>query len=147
MKDHEHSVVIKKVDKPTSTQLSLSLEFEGDHVLREEKRAAQRISENVKIPGFRSGKVPLDLMRTKYKEQIRKEMVSRLLERGLNEALEEIKLVPINEPEVSFEDGPALDGKPFGFIAKFEIQPEIELRHYKNIPLKAVKAEVTDEEN
>lgn len=146
MKDHDHSVIIKKVDKVSPTQVVLSLEFEGEHVRKEEERTARKVGRQAAIAGFRPGKAPLQMVRAKYKTQIEKDMLSTLLERGLVEALEETKLVPINQPRVRFEEAPELTGKPFGFEARFEVEPEVELKEYKGIPVKATHATVSDDE-
>ena len=98
-----------------------------------------------RIPGFRPGKAPLKMVRERYKDEIQKDVVSHLLESGLAEAIEKTKLMPVNRPRIALKESPA-DGKPFEFEAEFEVQPEIELRSYKGVPLKSATPATTDEE-
>jgi trigger factor len=141
---HGHDVKVKKVDRLSSTRVRLTVELPGETVQSHEEATTRRYSLAARIPGFRPGKAPLKLIKNRYKDEIRKEVLSHLLQSGLAEALEETKLMPVNQPRVQFKEVEFGDGKPIQFEVEFEVQPEIELRNYKDIPVKVVDEPVTD---
>lgn len=97
---------------------SPAIEAETDRIVDEYRRQA-------KLPGFRKGKVPRDLVRKKYKEGIEKEVVERLVPRYWRQAEAESELHPLMAPtidEVDFQPGSGLT-----FVASVETRPQIEL--------------------
>jgi len=143
---HEHDTNVKRVDRLSSTKVRLVVELSGQTLRNHEQSAAQRYSAHAKIPGFRPGKAPIQLIQERFKDEIRRDVVSHLLEAALGEAVEKTKLFPVNQPQIHFSDISFEGEKPFEFQAEFEIQPEIELRNYKGIPLRAPALTVTEEE-
>lgn len=145
MQDHHHDDLnVKKVDKLSPTRVRLTVEFGADAITRHEASVVNRYTQAAKIPGFRPGKAPVNLIKQKFKEEILRDIVSHLLEAGLSEAIQKSKLNPVSQPQVKV--GEVQVGKPFGFEAEFDVQPEIELKNYKNIPLVRKPIEITDEE-
>lgn len=139
-----HDLNIKKIDRLSSTQVRLTVELSDETVKAHEKMTANNYLKVAKIPGFRPGKAPLQMVKERYKSEIQKDVISHLLESGLAEAIEKAKLVPVNRPRIQLEDFQA--GKPLEFHAEFEVQPEIEVRKYKGVPLKETKVEATEDE-
>lgn len=142
--DHHHDLNVKKVDKLGPTRVRLSLEFPADSIEQHETQVAQRYVRAAKIPGFRPGKAPVSMVKEKYKEEIRQDVVSHLLEAGLSEALQKTNLNPVSRPKINLQE--VAPGKPFNFEAEFDIQPEIELKKYKGIPVKKATNDASDEE-
>jgi trigger factor len=137
---------VKKVDRLSSTQVRLTIAFTQDSVKQHERSTAQRYLQAARIPGFRPGKAPLKMVMERYKDEIRKDVVSHLLEAGLWEAVEKTKLVPVSRPQIKL-DGLTLDeNKPFEFQVEFEVQPEIELRNYKGVPVTSAPTDATEDE-
>jgi trigger factor len=105
---------------------------------------ARAVSKEARIPGFRQGKIPRDLLEKHYGQQIRGEVRDRLLNDKLVEALESKQLAPVAVPHVHME---VLErGKDFSFTAEFEIQPDVKLGAYKGLKVKTVDAAVTEAE-
>lgn len=145
--DHGHDLNVKKVDRLSSTRVRLTMEYSGETVSKHESMTANRYMRIAKIPGFRPGKAPIKMVTERYKEEILKDVVSHLIEAGIAEAIEKTKLTPVSRPRLSKVNDRALGDKaPFEFQAEFDVQPEIELRHYKGVPLKAEDPSVSDEE-
>ncbi|NBT60082.1 trigger factor, partial [bacterium] len=145
MQGHHHDDLnVKKVDKLSPTRVRLTVEYGADAITRHEASIVNRYSQAAKIPGFRPGKAPVSLVKQKFKDEILRDVVSHLLESGLSEAIQKSKLNPVSQPQVKL--GEIQEGKPFGFEAEFDVQPDIELRNYKNIPVTRKPAEITDEE-
>lgn len=96
------------------------------------------------IPGFRKGKAPRKIIEMNYgKEIFYEEAINLILPDAYTEAIEELKLEPVDAPEVDIEE--IEKGKPI--IAKFEVvvKPEVKLGDYKSIEIEKVEYNVTDE--
>ena len=104
----------------------------------------QKLKQTVKIRGFRPGKVPQDILKKYYKEEVEGEVISRLIQGSYPEALKQLHIVPVSQPVV--ENGVLEEGKEFLYSASFEVKPEIELREYKNLPVEQEKFEVTQKD-
>ncbi|MFM8314550.1 MAG: trigger factor [Deltaproteobacteria bacterium] len=143
-KQHSHDLNVKSVDRLSATKVRLTIEFAGDTLQKHEQSMVNRYAQSAKIPGFRPGKAPAQLIKAKFKEDIRRDVVSHLLEAGLNEALQKTKLSPVSRPQVQVDE--IGEGKPFVFSAEFEVEPEINLKGYKGIALKKQVTEPTEEE-
>ncbi|MCX6102707.1 MAG: trigger factor [Proteobacteria bacterium] len=143
-KEHSHDLSVKSIDRLSETKVKLTIEFGGDTMEKHEKMMLTRYIQSAKIPGFRPGKAPAQLIKQKFKEEIKRDIVSHLLEAGLNEALQQTKLSPVSRPKVEFNE--IVDGKPFAFSAEFEVEPEIKLKAYKGISLKKQITEPTEED-
>ncbi|MFM8313704.1 MAG: trigger factor [Deltaproteobacteria bacterium] len=143
-KEHSHDLNVKSVDRLSATKVRLTIEFAGDTIPKHEQMMVNRYAKSARIPGFRPGKAPASLVKEKFKDEIRRDVVSHLLEAGLHEALQQTKLSPVNRPEVQINE--LSEGKPFAFSAEFEVEPEITLKGYKGISLKTQVTEPSDEE-
>jgi trigger factor len=141
---HHHDLNVKKIDKLSPTRVRLTVEYDAGAISRHEASVVNRYTQGAKIPGFRPGKEPVSLIKQKFKEEILRDIVSHLLEVGLSEAIQKSNLSPVSQPQIKV--GEVQEGKPFGFEAEFDVQPEIELKNYKNIPLTRKPAEVKEEE-
>jgi trigger factor len=78
----------------------------------------------VRIDGFRPGKVPAKVVRQRYGQAIRQEIVSDLMEKSLGEALSEHDVKPIGQPKI--DDVKFEEGSDFSFKATFEVFPELD---------------------
>ena len=143
-KEHSHDLNVKSVDRLSATKVRLTIEFAGDTIPKHEQMMVNRYAKSARIPGFRPGKAPANLVREKFKDEIRRDVVSHLLEAGLSEALQKTKLSPVSRPQVEIKE--LAEGKPFAFSAEFEVEPEINLKGYKGISLKKQVTEPTDQE-
>jgi trigger factor len=141
-KEHSHDLSVKSVDRLSATKVKLTIEFAGDTIPKHEQMMVNRYAKSAKIPGFRPGKAPASMVKEKFKEEIRRDVVSHLLEAGLSEALQQTKLSPVSRPQVEINQ--IGEGKPFAFSAEFEVEPEINLKGYKGITLKKQVTEPTD---
>lgn len=142
--DHSHDLNVKKIDRLSPTKVRLTMEFSGESVTNHEKMMTNRYANQARLPGFRPGKAPLSMIKSKFKEEIKRDVMSHLLEAGLVEALQKTKLMPINRPKVQM--GEFGEGKAFEFHAEFEVEPEIELKKYKGVPLKKETPEISEKE-
>ncbi|WP_166255582.1 trigger factor [Marinobacter salicampi] len=108
-----------------------------------EKRL-QNTARTVKMNGFRPGKVPLSVVRRRFGEGVRQEVVSEVMRDSYVKALEEQKIAPAGWPK--FEPKAMEPGKDLEFIAIFEVMPEIELGDLSKIKVERPKTEITDKD-
>lgn len=112
-----------------------------------ESDVVQRLTEigqAVKVPGFRPGKVPLSLLKTRYGEAVRGEVLQKAIQDSWQKALTEKGLRPAAEPKVeivAFEDGVDLEYK-----LAVELLPEIEPIDFSGIDLVRRVVKVSGEE-
>ncbi len=132
------------VDNLSSTQRKIRVELPGDAVAQEFLRAYENLGRHAKIKGFRPGKVPRSVLQGIYGDEVKGQVLSRLVERSLGEAIKERGLKVISEPEV---DADTLEeGRAFAFSALVEVKPDVEAKDYLGIELKKVKLSVSDEQ-
>jgi trigger factor len=91
-----------------------------------------------RIPGFRRGHVPASIIRQRFSEEIKTDMVEALIPRFFRQEAERLSLHPVSQPRVT--DLHLHDGEPLRFKAAFEVLPEIKLEGYKE--LRAEKPEI-----
>ena len=85
----------------------------------------RNLARKVKVDGFRPGKVPMNVVKSRYSDNVRAEVARDMVQSTLYEALQEKKLVPAGFPSV--EPGEIEQGKDFEYTAIFEVFPEIEI--------------------
>jgi trigger factor len=96
-----------------------------------------------RVPGFRPGRVPPDVVRRKFAKDIAKDVKERLLPRGYQEAVKEGKVEPVSVLGVS--EGDPHEGRPFDFVVTVDVVPEFNLPVYKGIRLQGEKVVVEPE--
>lgn len=102
------------------------------------------LARKVKVDGFRPGKVPLNVVKTRYSDSVREEVARDMVQSTLFEALQKNELVPAGYPYVEPE---ALEaGKDFRYTAVFEIFPVFEIAELNQAVVELVKSEVTDKD-
>ena len=92
------------------------------------------LKQEAKIPGFRPGKAPLNIIKSRYGKLAEKEVLETMIPDAYSEAVKESGLSPISEPD--FSPIQVEEGKPIEFSAEFDIKPEIELKKYTGFTLK-----------
>ena len=115
-----------------------------DEITRETERVVANIQQKVKLPGFRPGKVPLNLIRTRFARQVREDVIENLLPKYFNKKVEEEELHVVGRPSV--KDVDFKDGEPLRFKAAFEVAPEITLGEYRGVTTHYSEPSVADED-
>jgi trigger factor len=95
-----------------------------------------------KMDGFRPGKAPLNLVKQRYSDDVRLEVVREMLQPSLYEALKEHDLAPVAAPRI--EPGPIEMGQDFSYSAFFEVFPVFEIKELGEAQLELISSEVTD---
>src|ERR1700690_1826816 len=113
----------------------------GD-VEQETERAVAAIQAKVKLPGFRPGKAPAPLVKTRFAGDVRQEVLEKLVPRYFQAAAEQDHLQVVGRP--NFTDIHFHAGEPLRFKAEFEVAPSFDLGDYTGITVTYAEPVVTD---
>jgi trigger factor len=97
-----------------------------------------------KIPGFRAGKVPETVVKRRYADEIRKEVLDGLLPERFNKGIAELGIKPVGQPQVA--ELTIEDGQPLHAKAVFEFVPDFSIDGYQAVTVEKPSVEVTEEE-
>ena len=121
----------------------LDLEIPAEDVSKATERVAKEIARVARVPGFRPGKAPVSLIKRRFADDIKGEVLQSLVPEKVEKAVAEQKLSPVSQPQVDKLD--FNEGQPLKFRAVFEVLPEFELGKYKGLDIEMPAMEVTDE--
>ena len=108
------------------------------------KQYYQKLGREVKVPGFRPGKVPLSMLEKKFGPDVKKEVMSTLISEQLNNAIVEKDLRAVGQPHLL--DVSAEDGTDISVSASIEVLPTVELKDYSGLELAMKTPRITDED-
>src|SRR5437870_7733571 len=107
---------------------NLEIEIPQEDVDAEINHIAQELARKARVPGFRPGKAPIGVVKTRFRDEILSEMMKHLMPKYVGDAIEERKLAPVQMPR--FESINYAPGQPLRFKAVFEVYPRIEVLNY-----------------
>lgn len=136
--------VVVEVEELSACRKQLKIEVPAPAVEAEMRRVTQEYRKRAKIAGFRQGKVPLELVESRYGDEIRNEVLELLVPRYWHQAQAEKQLDVLLPPSVS--DVEIEPGQPLTFTATVEVRPEIELDSLDGFELPDPTVEASDEE-
>jgi trigger factor len=122
----------------------LDLEIPAEEVQKAMERVAREFARVARVPGFRPGKAPVTLIRRRFAEDIKSEVLQSLLPERIEQAVTEQKMVPVTRPHVEQVD--FAEGGPLKFKATFEVLPDFPLSDYQNLEVEVDALEITDAE-
>jgi trigger factor len=122
----------------------LAIEIPAADVKRETEAVVQKYSKLARIPGFRKGKVPTGVVKSRFADEIRSEVVEALIPRAFRAEVEKQNLQPVSQPQVT--DLKMEEGEPLRFKAAFEVLPAIEVSGYQELRTEKPDATVTDDD-
>ncbi len=142
----------KEIVSPTETtetkqdgvKREISVEIPAEEVTRETEVLIQKYQKVARLPGFRAGHVPASIIRQRFKEDLKSDVVEALVPRYFRKEAEKLGMVPVSQPRVT--DLHIHEGEPLRFKASFEIMPEIKVEGYKELRADHPQIEVKDEE-
>src|SRR5580693_7353584 len=120
----------------------LELEIPAETVQKAVERVAKEFARVARVPGFRPGKAPVTLIRRRFADDIKSEVLQSLVPEQIERAVTENKLVPITRPQVDKVD--FAESGPVKFRATFEVLPEFELGQYKDLEVEIDDLKVED---
>ncbi|HTZ84150.1 MAG TPA: trigger factor [Candidatus Acidoferrales bacterium] len=130
--------------KQDGVKREISVEIPAEDVSRETETLVQKYQKVAKLPGFRAGHVPASIIRQRFKEDLKSDVVEALVPRYFRKEAEKLGMVPVSQPRVT--DLHIHEGEPLRFKASFEIMPEIKVEGYKDLRADHPEIDVKDEE-
>lgn len=108
------------------------------------QKRLQETARTVKMNGFRPGKVPMRVVKRRFGDSVRQEIVGEVMRDNYIKALQEHDINPAGWPK--FEPKTMEEGKDLEFVAIFEVLPEVELGDFSKISVEKPKAEIADKD-
>jgi trigger factor len=136
---HQHGPALN----PECTR-ELLLDVPADEVSKAYRGVAANYRKYAKIPGFRAGKVPETVIRRRFAAEIRKEVIDSLLPERFNQAVRDLGVKPVGQPQVA--ELTVEDGLPLHVKAVFEYLPDFSIEGYQSVVVDKPSLEVTEEQ-
>src|SRR6201998_1871910 len=121
----------------------LDLEIPAEEVSKAAEKVAKDFAKVARVPGFRPGKAPISLIKRRFADDIKGEVLQTLVPEHVEKAVAEQKLTPVSQPQVDKLD--FQERQPLKFRASFEGLPEFTLGNYKSLEIEMPEMNITDE--
>lgn len=136
---HQHGPVLN----PDCTR-ELVLDIPAEEVTKAYRSVVGNYRKHARIPGFRAGKVPESVVKRRYNNEIRKDVIDGLLPERFNKAVAELGVRPVGQPQVT--ELTVEDGSPLHVKAVFEFVPAFSIEGYQSVTVEKPSVEITEEE-
>ncbi|HQQ75117.1 MAG TPA: trigger factor, partial [Pseudomonadales bacterium] len=131
------------VETVSSLERRMTVGLPADRIDAEVDKRLQRAAHDVRLDGFRRGKVPMKVVRQRYGIGVRQEVLGELINQAYFEAVQQEKLQPAGMPSIEAKGGEG-EGKDFEFVATFEVFPELILGDLGKVSVVRLQGEVVD---
>ena len=139
--DHQHE---PQATLNPELMREISVEVDADTVSKSFRKVVKKYQKLARIPGFRVGKVPESVIKSRFSKEVRQEVLEELVSDKFRQAIEEQKLAPVSQPQLT--NLLLADGAPLQFKAAFEIKPEIDVTGYDTVLVTKPEVALTDAE-
>ncbi len=133
-----------KPDNKKDIKREISVEIPAAEVSRETESQIQRYQKSARLPGFRAGHVPASIIRQRFGDGLKNDVIEALAPRYFRKEAEKRGLIPVSQPRIT--DLHFHEGEPLRFKASFEVLPEIQVEGYKELRADKPDIAITDEE-
>jgi trigger factor len=140
---HDHTHQHGPTFNPEVTR-SVEVTIPADEVSRATRSTVKRYQKQARIPGFRAGKVPESLVRSRFAERIRQEVLEAVMPQHFQRAIAEGNHRLVSQPQVI--DMKMEDDQPLWFKASFEVMPEFTVDGYQDVKVEKLSAAFSDED-
>lgn len=124
------------------TRKTLAVSFEASEIAAEEAALLKQFSQQAKIPGFRPGKAPANMIRQRFGKQIKDELRQRVISKAYQDGTKEANLNLINVVDLADAEVAADQDTELKFTV--DVRPEFEIADYKELPVTGISEEVSD---
>jgi trigger factor len=140
----ETTDAVKTETNKKDIKREISVEIPAAEVTRETELQIQRYQKSARLPGFRAGHVPASVIRQRFGDGLKNDVIEALVPRHFRREAEKQGLIPVSQPRIT--DLRMHDGEPLRFKASFEVLPEIQVDGYKELRADKPAIAVSDEE-
>ncbi|MGA7156803.1 MAG: trigger factor [Acidobacteriaceae bacterium] len=137
--EHHHAPTLN----PELTR-SIEVDAPAEDVNKAFQQVTKRYTKLARIPGFRAGKVPPSLIKSRFAKEVRQEVLETLVSDRFRKALEEQNIRPVSQPQIS--ELMLAEGAPLKFKATFEVLPDISVDGYDAVKVERPNAALEDGE-
>ena len=131
------------IENTSALRRKMTIEIEPDEIKRELDRAYNELKRSVVLKGFRPGHAPRNLLERFFGDQIRGDVIQKLVKEYTGKALEENDLTPIVDPEIVTEETD-LKNAALKFSAVFDLKPEFVVKDYQDLKVQRATPEVPE---
>jgi len=130
------------VERGEGLERRMTVDLEPEQINAEVEKRLREFARSARMPGFRPGKVPVQVLRRRYGGQVRREVFGDLMQESYPEAIVQEELHPAGAPQIE----PEIDesANRYAYTAVFEVLPQFELDALEGKSIKRPVAEVTD---
>ena len=133
------------IETPSALRRKLTIELEPGEINSELDRTYNELRRSVQMRGFRPGHAPRSLLERFFGDQVRGDVIQKLIKEYTGKALDEHALKPIVEPEIVTEESD-LKKAQLKFSAIFDLKPEFEVKDYQDLKVQKPTVTVSDDE-
>jgi len=132
------------VETTSGLERKLTVAVEAKRIDEVALSKMKELAKTQRMNGFRPGKIPLNVIKKRFGQHVRQDVISDVMQRSFYEAVMQEKLTPAGPPKI--EPVSMEEGKDLEFIATFDVYPEIEVQDFSKISIEKVSAEVGDDD-
>jgi len=130
------------IETLTGLERRMTIEVPAEEVESQVRSRLQEAAKTFNMKGFRKGKVPVKVIKNRFGEGVRQEVVGEVISQSWVEAVTKENVKPAGQP--SIEPKNLEEGQNLEFIATFEVYPEIELKDFSAVTIEKKQAEILD---
>ncbi len=132
------------IESPSALRRKVTIEVEPDEIKRELDHSYNELRRGVMLKGFRPGRAPRNMLERLFGDQVRGEVIQKLVKEYTEKALDENALKPIVAPEIITEETDLT--KSLKFSAVFDLKPELVVKDYEGLKVPESRIEVGDKD-
>jgi trigger factor len=132
------------VSQPESWQRRIEVEVPEEEVRGAFEEKVKKYRRDIKLPGFRPGKVPGAIIKSRYGPAIRAEVIEELVQRSYEQACRDNNIMPVAQAKISDLD--VREGNPVTFTIDTEVDPEIEIKGYDKLKIKTSPKKIKEDQ-
>lgn len=137
--------MLKSVEDISATKKRLTIEIPAETIEKEIRDSFEKVRRKSTIPGFRTGKAPIELIEKRFGKEVEQDVLDRIVPHGYVEALKEADITPAANPVLE-EKFDFKRNQPLSMTLTVEVMPKIENLNYENITVKDIPVSVSDED-
>ena len=122
------------VESTGTLERRMRVEFPAARIDQEVNSRLKKVGKTAKVSGFRPGKVPQNVVKQRYGQKVREEVLSEIMQKSYSDAVQQENLNPAGGPNIEAQKPEDENG--FAYVATFEVMPEIELKNLDKIQVK-----------
>ncbi|MGM0451527.1 MAG: trigger factor, partial [Pseudomonadota bacterium] len=132
------------LESTSNIERRMTIGVPAEEVEQQVDERLREAAKQVRLNGFRPGKVPMKVVRKRFGQGVRQEVLGEVMRNAWMEAIQEQDVQPASQPR--FEPQTVEEGKDFEFVAVFEVMPDIELGDLSQISVEQPYSEVLDKD-